>query len=100
MRLRCCYRGLAWTLGGRGGGPLDTKLRGQAETLGIADRVRWRGSLSHDRVVEHFAGADLFALASRISAGGDRDGLPNVLMEAQLLGAACVATPGVGESPS
>ena len=84
--------GLAWTLEVVGGGPLDTKLRGQAETLGIADRVRWLGSLSHDRVVEHFAGADLFALASRISAGGDRDGLPNVLMEAQLLGAACVAT--------
>ena len=82
----------AWTLDVVGGGTLDTKLRGQAEALGIGDRVRWRGSLPHDRVVELFAGADLFALASRISADGDRDGLPNVLMEAQLLGAACVAT--------
>jgi glycosyltransferase involved in cell wall biosynthesis len=27
--------------------------------------------------------ADLFAAASRIAADGDRDGLPNVLMEAQ-----------------
>ena len=83
---------LAWTLDVVGGGALDTKLRGQAEALGLGDRVRWRGSLPHDRVVELFASADLFALASRICADGDRDGLPNVLMEAQLLGAACVAT--------
>jgi glycosyltransferase involved in cell wall biosynthesis len=31
-------------------------------------------------------------LASRIAADGDRDGLPNVLMEAQSQGLACVAT--------
>ena len=84
--------GLAWTLDVVGGGPLDAKLRRQAEALGVSGRVRWHGSLPHDRVVEHAAAADLFALASRVSAGGDRDGLPNVLMEAQLLGAACIAT--------
>ena len=84
--------GLAWILDVVGGGPLEGRLRRQAAALGLGERVRWRGSLPHDRVVEHAAGADLFALASRVSAGGDRDGLPNVLMEAQLLGAACVAT--------
>src|SRR5262249_44173082 len=36
--------------------------------------------------------ADLFALASRIANDGDRDGLPNVLMEAQSQALACVAT--------
>ena len=83
---------LAWTLDVVGGGALEKKLRGQAETLGIGARVRWHGSLPHAPVVEHFADADLFALASRVAVDGDRDGLPNVLMEAQLLGAACVAT--------
>ena len=83
---------LAWKLDVVGGGALEGRLRRQAAALGIGERVRWHGSLPHDRVVEHFAAADLFALASRISADGDRDGLPNVLMEAQLLGAACVAT--------
>ena len=82
----------AWTLDVVGGGALDARLRKQAAALGIGERVRWHGSLPHDRVVGHFAGADLFVLASRIGADGDRDGLPNVLMEAQLLGAACVAT--------
>ena len=83
---------LAWRLEIVGGGALDTRLRRRAATLGIAERVSWQGSLPHDRVVECFGDADLFALASRISADGDRDGLPNVLMEAQLLGAACIAT--------
>ena len=83
---------LAWTLDVVGSGALEAALRGRAADLGIAERVHWHGSLAHDRVVELFAGADLFALASRICADGDRDGLPNVLMEAQLLGAACVTT--------
>ena len=83
---------LAWRLDVVGGGTLDARLRTFAATLGIAERVRWLGSLPHDRVIECFSRADLFALASRISADGDRDGLPNVLMEAHLLGAACVAT--------
>ena len=83
---------LAWTLDVVGGGALEARLQRQAASLGLGERVHWHGSLPHDRVVERFAAADLFALASRISADGDRDGLPNVLMEAQLLGAACVAT--------
>ena len=83
---------LSWTLDIVGSGALEAKLRRHAAALGIGERVRWHGSLPHDRVVEHFSSADLFALASRICADGDRDGLPNVLMEAQLLGAACVAT--------
>ena len=85
-------RSLAWTLDVVGGGALQGRLHRQAAALGVGARVRWHGSLPHDRVIEHFAGADLFTLASRISSDGDRDGLPNVLMEAQLLGAACVAT--------
>ena len=83
---------LAWTLDVVGGGALGATLRRQVAALGIAERVHWHGSLPHDRVVEQFAGANLFALAPRVCADGDRDGLPNVLMEAQLLGAACVTT--------
>lgn len=83
---------LSWTLDVVGGGALEAGLRRQAAALDLGERVRWHGSLPHDRVVRHFCAADVFALASRVSADGDRDGLPNVLMEAQLLGATCVAT--------
>jgi len=36
--------------------------------------------------------ADLFVLPSRIAEDGDRDGLPNVLMEAQSQALACLST--------
>jgi len=43
-------------------------------------------------VLARYRDADLFVLPSRVSGDGDRDGLPNVLMEAQSQGLACVAT--------
>lgn len=82
-----------WRLTHVGGGALAGKLRQQAERLGIADRVMFRGALAHDAVIEAFRTSDLFVLPSRVAKSGDRDGLPNVLMEAQVLGIACIATP-------
>src|SRR5581483_9240625 len=64
----------------------------QAAALGLAERVTWLGAQAHDAVLQHYRAADLFVLASRIAGDGDRDGLPNVLMEAQSQGLACVAT--------
>jgi glycosyltransferase involved in cell wall biosynthesis len=43
-------------------------------------------------VLCRYADADLFVLASRVARDGDRDGLPNVLMEAQSQRLACVST--------
>jgi len=50
-------------------------------------------------VLAAYREADLFVLASRIAADGDRDGLPNVLMEALSQRLAVVATdlPGIAE---
>src|SRR6185436_15929844 len=60
--------------------------------LGIAQRIVWRGALAQDELLAEYRKADLFALACRIARDGDRDGLPNVLAEAQSQGLACVAT--------
>lgn len=84
--------GLNWRLWHIGGGELRGRLHAQAERLGIADRVDWLGALPQGDVIERYRDADLFALASRIGDDGDRDGLPNVLMEAQSQALACVAT--------
>jgi glycosyltransferase involved in cell wall biosynthesis len=43
-------------------------------------------------VLDAYRAADLFVLASRKAHGGDQDGLPNVLMEAQSQALAVVAT--------
>jgi glycosyltransferase involved in cell wall biosynthesis len=85
-------RGLAWRFEHIGGGPLLPALKKRAEALGIAERIAWRGAQPQDLVLETYRGADLFVLASRIAGDGDRDGLPNVLMEAQSQGLAVVAT--------
>jgi glycosyltransferase involved in cell wall biosynthesis len=84
--------GLHWRLVHVGGGPLDLKMKKRARALGIAGRILWRGALAHDAVLAQYRAADLFALACRVARDGDRDGLPNVLAEAQSQGVACVAT--------
>ncbi|PPR11073.1 MAG: GDP-mannose-dependent alpha-(1-6)-phosphatidylinositol monomannoside mannosyltransferase [Alphaproteobacteria bacterium MarineAlpha11_Bin1] len=81
-----------WRLWHVGGGELCDRLKVRAERLGIADRVVWFGALPQGEVRNLYRKADLFVLASRVGNDGDRDGLPNVLMEAQSQGLVCVAT--------
>ncbi|HYN11389.1 MAG TPA: glycosyltransferase family 4 protein [Burkholderiales bacterium] len=83
---------LNWKFVHAGGGPLASRLERRARALGIAARVEWRGPLTQDQLLDEYRRADLFVLASRIAADGDRDGLPNVLAEAQSQALACVAT--------
>jgi len=83
---------LHWRLTQIGGGPLREALVRQAERLGLAGRIDWRGAADQSEVIAAYRAADLFVLASRVARDGDRDGLPNVLMEAQSQGLACLAT--------
>jgi glycosyltransferase involved in cell wall biosynthesis len=83
---------LAWRFRHIGGGPLLPMLKAQARELAIADRIEWLGAQSQEVVLQRYREADLFVLASRIAADGDRDGLPNVLMEAQSQHLAVIAT--------
>ncbi len=83
---------LSWRLVHIGGGALIRRLRRRAERLGLSDRIEWRGALAHDAVLAAYRSADLFVLASRVAKDGDRDGLPNVLLEAASQGLGCVAT--------
>jgi glycosyltransferase involved in cell wall biosynthesis len=84
--------GRHWRFVHAGGGPLREALARRARSLGIAERVEWRGPCTQTELLEAYRAADLFALASRVARDGDRDGLPNVLAEAQSQGLACVAT--------
>ncbi|HUK05297.1 MAG TPA: glycosyltransferase [Burkholderiales bacterium] len=84
--------GLHWRLVHVGGGPLRAKLERRARELGIDARISWRGARTQTELLAEYRAADLFALASRVARDGDRDGLPNVLVEAQSQGLACVAT--------
>ena len=65
-----------------GGGALDAEMRARAAARGVADRILWRGACDQPEVIAEMRRADLFVLPSRVAEDGDRDGLPNVLMEA------------------
>lgn len=75
-----------------GGGPLLARLKARARALGMNAQASWLGAQPHDAVLREYRQADLFVLACRVAKDGDRDGLPNVLLEAQSQGLACVAT--------
>lgn len=83
---------LHWRFEHIGEGPLQYRLAQEAERLGIAERCEFHGALAQKEVHAAYCRADLFALMSREAADGDRDGLPNVLMEAQSQGLAVLAT--------
>ncbi len=72
-----------WRFRHIGGGPLLETLKAQAQQLGIAAHVEWYGARAQEDVLDALRHADIFVLASKTTDDGDRDGLPNVLMEAQ-----------------
>ncbi len=71
---------------------LRETLKLQAERLGLSRRIEWRGARPQPEVLAAYREADLFVLASKVAADGDRDGLPNVLIEAQSQRLGCVST--------
>ena len=83
---------LEWRLVHVGGGKLKKQMRRRAARAGIADRIEWLGARPQEDLLRHYRAADLFVLASKVARDGDRDGLPNVLMEAASQGLAAVAT--------
>ena len=83
---------LHWRLDHVGGGSLGDSLAKCAKDLGIADRITWNGALAQEEVLGFYRSSDIFALACRIAPDGDRDGLPNVLVEASSQGLVCVST--------
>lgn len=83
---------LAWRLTHIGGGERAAEIKALAERLGLGGRIIWRGAQPQTEVLAALRAADLFVLACKISDDRDRDGLPNVLMEAQSQSLACLAT--------
>lgn len=82
-----------------GDGSWRRKLQAMRKRLGLEDCVRMPGFVPNDRLVGHMRGHDLLVVPSVVHSNGDRDGIPNVIMEALSLGMPVVATDvcGIGE---
>jgi colanic acid/amylovoran biosynthesis glycosyltransferase len=75
-----------------GDGPLLPALREQAARLGIADRVEFPGFLHRFVVKDLLYSAHIFMHPSRTSADGNREGVPNAMLEAMASGMPVTAT--------
>jgi len=68
------------------------RLRRLARELGVRDRVHFAGTTDHAGVRAHMAEADLLLHCSVTGRSGDREGIPNVVVEAQATGLPVVGT--------
>ena len=77
-----------------GSGPCESDLRELVRRLGV-ESVEFVGELDADAVRGHYDWADIMVMGFRVAEDGDRDGIPNVVLEAMSAGVAVVApTPG------
>jgi len=91
--------GLDFHLTLAGAGAKGLQLKYLHKRLGLGDRVSFPGFITYDRVSDLFCTADVFVMPSVIHSTGERDGIPNVLVEALLHRLPVVATDvaGLGE---
>ena len=75
-----------------GGGPLHDDLKSQALAAGLGDRLRLHGARTQEAIVDAYRRAGIFVLAPVITDSGDRDGIPNVLVEAMACGLPVIST--------
>lgn len=75
-----------------GDGDDREKILGLIRDLGLEQQCRWLGTKTHDEVLAYFTESDLFMLGCEIAKNGDRDGIPNVLVESLAMGVPAVST--------
>ncbi len=77
-----------------GDGPLQDRLLKLAEQLGLEDRVRFTGRLSHEKICSMYESGkiDVVVLPSIVTEKGEQEGIPVALIEAMSYGVPVVST--------
>jgi glycosyltransferase involved in cell wall biosynthesis len=85
-------QGVSFSLEVYGGGPQRDELQELASKLGVRDAVRLHGARVQSEIVDAYRRASVFALVPVVTDNGDRDGIPNVLIEAMASGVPVVSS--------
>ena len=75
-----------------GYGPLQAELEQLIAELDVADVVSLAGKMTQDELVKVYQIASIFVLPCQVMENGDRDGIPNVLLEAMAMEIPVVST--------
>jgi len=89
-------RGRSFTCEIVGDGPLRGELERQVRDLDLSGTVHLTGPLPYPEVVARYPRAAAFVLPCIVTAEGDRDGIPNVILEAMAAAVPVVSTPVSG----
>ena len=92
LQVLAAWQDADWQVVIVGEGPQRGALEKQIAQLQLSERVHLVGALEAAQVLAAMHEADALVLPSQIAADGDRDGLPNVLLEAAACGLPIVAT--------
>ncbi|RMD95180.1 MAG: colanic acid biosynthesis glycosyltransferase WcaL, partial [Calditrichaeota bacterium] len=75
-----------------GDGPSRQDLQRQVKHLNLQECVQMAGSLGHDCLIPLYSQATLFVLPCLVTDEGDRDGIPNSILEAMAMELPVVST--------
>jgi glycosyltransferase involved in cell wall biosynthesis len=75
-----------WVLRIVGTGDEHARLQEAVDGHGLTDKAELAGRRSHDELPDDYAWADVVTVPSVVDRSGDRDGLPNVALEAMASG--------------
>jgi glycosyltransferase involved in cell wall biosynthesis len=75
-----------------GDGLLRGRLSRAVRSRGLSGKVRFTGTVPNEEVLRTLAESDVFVMPSVVGRNGDRDGIPNVLLEAMSVGLPVVAS--------
>ena len=73
-------------------GDAESKVRRYIDANGLSEHVQLAGAMPQTRLFAEYRRADVFCLPCRILENGDRDGIPNVMVEAMACGVPVITT--------